>query len=340
MITKSIIFFYITLLLACDKNINSTLSVRNAHSLVYNTDNEKVYLFAGATEKEVLSDLWVFNDNNWEKVNSSIQPDPRTFAALSYDQANKRIIMFGGSRVLFGTETSDKNLLNDTWQFKENIWEKIITKNSPNPRAEASMVYDESRNRLVLFGGYMIKDKQYIKLGDTWEFYDNNWQLVSETGPSQRHGVAMVYHEEKNKTILFGGSTIDKQYGDAAGETWQWNGKNWEKLEIKQPTGVFNSEMVYDPFLNQCLRFGGWNGKSRINETWLFTNTEWKQLIIKDKPEPRNHSAMVYDLKRKSIILYGGHDGKNIFGDTWELKDYQWKRIIDNKTLKRINNGH
>jgi len=323
-----------------DKEASNLISVRNAHSMIYHSVDSQVYLFGGANEKEVLSDLWVLDNKVWKKVLTKNEPDPRTFSSLGYEELDSRLILFGGSKVLFGKKPANKNLLNDTWEFKNNQWKKIITSNAPSPRAEANMVYNKDSERIVLFGGYTIQGSEYIKLNDTWEFYDNNWHLVSTSGPSNRHGVSMVYDGENKSIVLFGGSTLDKQYGESKGETWAWKNEKWNKLSIVQPAGVFNASMIYDKKDKEIIRFGGWNGKSRIDETWSFIKNKWAILITNNKPSPRNHSSMVYDHKREKGILFGGHDGEYVFGDTWEYSNHNWKIISDCEPIKRVKNEH
>jgi len=344
-----ILTFPFMLLLGCVNRSNEeksplekdrTIYVRNAHSMAYHSKDTQIYLFGGANEKEVLSDLWVLDNTNWLKIVTKNDPQPRTFASLIYDNENNRLVLFGGSKVLFGTSSDPQNLLNDTWQFKNNQWKKLSTNNAPSPRAEATMVYNKSRKTIVLFGGYNIQNEEYLKLNDTWEFYDNDWHLISTVGPSKRHGVSMAYDADDKSVVLFGGSTIDKQYGQSSGETWKWNSKEWSKLETEQPAGIFNALMVYDEGSGELIRFGGWDGKSRVNETWSFRNNKWSKLDINKSPTPRNHSAMVYDEKLKKIVLFGGHDGENVFGDTWEYNNRRWKKISESKSARRINNGH
>ena len=319
---------------------NYIVSVLNAHSMAYHSEESRVYVFGGANEKEVLSDMWVLDSSSWRKVVAKNEPNPRTFASLIYDKKNNRLVLFGGSKVLFGKEPDPQNLLNDTWQFRNNRWEKLITNDAPSARAEAPMEYDESRETIVLFGGYYIQNGEYIKLGDTWEFHDNDWHLTSTVGPSERHGVSMAYDAEDKSIVLFGGSTIDKQYGEYKGETWKWKGEEWNKLDIEQPTGIFNASMVYDKEQRELIRFGGWNGKSRINETWSFRNNKWNKLDIDNNPTPRNHSNMAYDEKNKRIILFGGHDGDQVFGGGWEYENLEWKKMSETKSIKRVTNGH
>lgn len=344
-----ILIFTIILFLGCKDNSNKeksvdenskTTFVRNAHSMAYHSKESRIYFFGGANEEEVLSDLWVLEDANWQKIATKEGPQSRTFASLIYDKKNYRLVLFGGSKVLFGTEPNPQNLLNDTWEFKNNRWNKLITNKSPSPRAEATMVYDESRETIVLFGGYYIENGEFIKLGDTWEFHDNDWRFASKDGPSERHGVSMAYDCNDKSVVLFGGSTIDKLYGDFKGETWKWNGETWAKLIIEQPAGMYNASIAYNQEQEELIRFGGWNGETRVNETWSFRNNKWNKIDIDNSPSPRNHSDMVYDESQKKIILFGGHDGEIIFGDTWEYSDGRWKKILETKSVKRINNGH
>ena len=316
------------------------LGVRNAHAMTYNSNDSKIYLFGGANHEKVMNDLWFFENNKWIKVNVKEKPLPRTFSQMVYDTQNERLLLFGGNKVLFGDGANSNTLLNDTWEFKKGKWKKLVTTIAPQPRSEAAMIFDAVRNKVVLFGGYTFKEKKYKKLHDTWEFYDNDWHLISEEGPSARNGAAMIFDKINKEVILFGGSAIDRQYGENKGETWSWNGKKWSKFKMSNTVGVFNAAMIYEPNKKEIIRFGGWNGKARIDETWIFKNKKWSKQDIENSPESRNHSSMVFDEKNNRAILFGGHDGDTVFGDVWELKDYKWEKIYELKPLKRIENKH
>lgn len=324
-----------------DLNLQSAgLSVRNAHAMAYSDHDDMIYLFGGADEKQVLGDLWRLHGNAWEKVQTAIEPPARTFPGMTFDIRRERLVLFGGNRVLFGDGTESHPLLNDTWFFKNGQWQRTSPKTSPGPRAEASMAYDQEREVIVLFGGYRIENGNYVKLADTWEFSGNNWALIADEGPTARHGAGLVYHEKLGAIMLFGGSTVDRQYGESSGETWLWDGKDWQKQDIDQPAGIFNPAMTYDPDRNETICFGGWNGEKRINQTSLFVDDAWHQLLRDISPSPRNHSALVYDKKEKRAILFGGHSGQFIFGDTWEFRDHQWYKISEVDSLKRLPNRH
>ncbi len=314
--------------------------VRNAHQLVYHAQDSVVYLFGGATEKEVMGDLRRLKGTNWEKVSTAVGPPPRTFAGLVYDPAENRLILFGGSKVLFGKETTIRNLLNDMWEFKEGQWEQLFPEHYPSARAEMSMAYDEEHNRIVLFGGYNIRDDEYIKLGDTWEFRNNDWHQLPHVGPSARHGAPMDFNPKSRKLVIFGGSTVDRQYGEFAGETWTLDGQQWKKMNIDQPAGIFNAAMTFDQKTGELVRFGGWDGESRVNDTFYFSENTWSLGNLELSPTPRNHHAMVYDRKHERILMYGGHNGASVFGDLWAFVNGKWELLIEITPMKRVENRH
>lgn len=307
-----------------------SLTVRNAHAMAYHEARGTVMLFGGADERKVLGDLWEWDGKVWTQI-SATGPAPRTFSCLAYDRERKRLVLFGGNRVLFGTENDKDTFLDDMWEWDGARWLEIKTM-TPSARAEASMVYDRERRRLVLFGGYRVVAGKQVRLGDTWEWDGKRWQQVSASGPSPRNGAAMIYDAARKRVLLFGGS------GGPSGETWQWDGKSWR--EIKSVTaGRFNSVMAFDEARQQALRFGGCNGETRVGDTWRFADETWERLEVVG-PEARNHAAMVYDRKRRRLVLFGGHEGEKVFGDTWEYDGKLWLRLAFHAPRMRILNDH
>lgn len=318
----------------------TTPSLRNAHAMVYHDSEQAIYLFSGASESEVKSDLWRYKSSKWTQIKTQDTPKERTFASFVYDPLNESLLLFGGNSVLFGYESNPVQLLNDTWEFKNNIWLEIKSHRKPKARAESALSYDELNQRFILFGGYEIVDENYIKLNDTWEFKNKEWSLIAENGPSARHGVSMFYDKRTQKITLFGGSTVDKQYGEEAGETWQLTNNTWTKIRTVFIEGIYNAALAYDDKNNFPILFGGWDGNKRLNKSLKFQNNAWIRLRTQVQPEARNHSQMIYDKSLEKMILYGGHDGENVFADMWEFNSGTWKLISDEKSKKRINNGH
>jgi hypothetical protein len=309
-----------------------SLGVRNGHVLAYDAGRGRVVLFGGADEREVRGELWEWSGKSWRLLAAG-GPPPRTFAALAYDRAHKRLILFGGNRVLFGKDSDGDGdpCLDDMWEWSGS-WRRLAVK-TPPARAEASMVYDSARGRLVLFGGYRGSGTRRERFGDTWEWDGSRWeQRATPSAPSPRNGAAAAFDEHRKRVVLFGGG------GGPNAETWEWDGSAWARVEA--PTaGRYNTAMVYDRASKEVFRFGGWNGKERVGDSWRYDGKRWEE-IPGPGPEPRNHASMAYDEKRGAALLIGGHDGEHVFGDTWQWRDGTWSRLLFEAPRARVDIGH
>lgn len=322
--------------IACDRAGNpdamATLSVRNAHSMVYDSDRRAVILFGGADATHVCGDTWQWDGKKrvWRFVTAA-GPQPRTFAAVAYDERRHETILFGGNRVLFGKGDESDTFLADTWRFQNNQWTRSETM-GPSPRAEASIAYDRDRGRIVLFGGYRRTGGVTQRLGDTWEWNGEQWSEVGVDGPTPRNSAAMTYDEFRHRIVLFGGP-------GPSNETWEWDGRRWISLPAGDVPGRFNPVMIYDIKRGTVVRFGGWTGKERTGDTWALGYDGWFLLKVSGPPA-RNHAAIAYDRGRRCAVLFGGHDGENVFGDTWEWDGAAWTRAAFVAPEKRVDNGH
>jgi hypothetical protein len=309
-----------------------TLSVRNAHSMFYDSDRQAVFLFGGADATHVCGDTWQWDGRKrvWRFV-SAEGPQPRTFAAVAYDERRRQAILFGGNRVLFGKGNENDTFLADTWRFQKNQWVRSGTV-GPEPRAEAAIAYDRDRGRIVLFGGYRRIAGITQRLGDTWEWDGERWSEMALDGPTPRNNAAMTYDELRHRIVLFGGP-------GPSNETWEWDGHRWTSLQAGSVSGRFNPVMIYDIKRRTVVRFGGWTGKERVGDTWSLDLGGWFLLDVSGPPA-RNHAAIAYDRGRRCAVLFGGHDGENVFGDTWEWDGATWTRAAFVIPEKRVDNGH
>jgi hypothetical protein len=311
----------------------TTLSVRNAHSMVYDSDQRAVILFGGADATHVCGDTWQWDGERrvWLLVTAD-GPEPRTFAAFAYDGRRHEAILFGGNRVLFGKKEDESDtFLADTWRFRNKHWKRSEAVGPP-PRAEAAVAYDQNRGRIVLFGGYRRTAGVTQRLGDTWEWDGEHWIKVAVDGPTPRNGAAMTYDERRRRIVLFGGP-------GPSNETWEWDGHRWTHLRTGNVPGRFNPVITYDIQRGAVVRFGGWTGKERVGDTWALGYSGWSLLDIAGPPA-RNHAAIAYDRRRRRAVLFGGHDGENVFGDTWEWDGATWTRAAFTAPEKRVDNGH
>lgn len=307
------------------------LGVRNGHVLAYDAERGQVLLFGGADERQVLGDLWEWDGKRWSLLAAG-GPPPRTFASLAYDRDRKRLVLFGGNRVLFGTSADRDTCLGDMWEWYDRAWHQLGI-DTPSARAEAAMTYDAARHRLVLFGGYRGAGTGRVRLGDTWEFDGAAWRRMTPSlSPSPRNGAAIAYDGDRRRVVLFGGS------GGPNAETWEWDGSSWTRVPAASP-GRYNPAMAYDPGSGSVVRFGGWDGKKRKGDTWRYRAGRWEE-VPGPGPEPRNHASMAADEARGALVLFGGHDGERVFGDTWEFQAGRWSLVRAVPPRRRVENGH
>jgi hypothetical protein len=252
---------------------------------------------------------------------------------MTYDSVRHVTLIFGGNRVLFGSNQTDATFLDDFWQWDGKDWKQLPSA-GPSARAEAAMTFDTARGRAVLFGGYRRDAGENERFGDLWEWDGENWTRASTTGPSPRNGAAIAYDADRSRVVLFGGPPAS----GAGFETWEWDGAVWHSGP-RVAEGRFNSSMTYDSARRRTIRFGGWNGQHRVSDTWEYDGTRWLKLAVSG-PAARNHAAMVYDSRRQSVVLFGGHEGELVFGDLWEFDGVRWRERIATAPRRRVDNGH
>jgi hypothetical protein len=61
--------------------------------------------------------------------------------------------------------------------------------------------------------------------------------------PSARWGHVMAYDPVRNKIILFGGAPTRTEM---LGDTWEWDGSKWQKLQVSGPTLRAYAAMAFD----------------------------------------------------------------------------------------------
>ena len=307
-----------------------SLTLRNGHAMAYNDGKGVVMLFGGADARQVLGDLWAWDGVGWHCV-SSDGPPPRTFPSLAYDKARDQLILFGGNRVLFGTERDTATFLDDMWIWDGTTWRSVKTR-APSARAEAAMAYDAARQRIVLFGGYRSEGDERIRLGDTWEWDGRRWEDKQVTGPTPRNGASIAYDSDRRRIVVFGGS-------GNSGDTWEWDGATWMHIPSADTTPRFNAAMAFDAARRSVVRFGGWTREGRTGDTWRYDGIDWSN-VADEGPPARNHASIVYDVGRRVVVLFGGHDGDFVFGDTWEWNGQTWQSRTSTAPRLRVDNGH
>jgi hypothetical protein len=153
---------------------------RNLAAMVFDPGQCRALLFGGGPisgSSNALSDTWSYDGANWTQINPTTAPPGRWAHAMAFDTSRGRIVLFGGYGPAYpaGTDTSD------TWEFDGSTWIQVFPHRSPGSTEQAAMVYDQSRSRIVMFGGWGAPTQ-------AWEYTPGPvWSVAaSHAGPFSR----------------------------------------------------------------------------------------------------------------------------------------------------------
>lgn len=281
-------------------------------------EEKRIFNFSGPN----LNDTWLWNGSSWQFLHKKRLSFHNH--ALTFNKTTRQNIIHGGW--ISGNQRNDA-----TYIMSGDEWIKADANLPLNPgnRESHAMVFDEKRKTVIMFGGLTIKlefgqftKANQIALGDTWEFNDSVWTKLHVKSPEPRYGHKMVYDEDNDVIVLFGGFDGSNYFND----TWIWEGNTatWSKINTKNmPSSRCNHAMTYDRVSKKVLLFGGKTlSDVPLNDLWEWDGSEWNLLIEHVEhapPKPRYGHGFVYDKKRNKTILFGGKGSDETFQDTWEF---------------------
>jgi hypothetical protein len=273
----------------------------------------------------------------WSKQTPPAVPSARRLHGVAYNTTTDRMIVFGGENAAATTSNDVWVLRNATATDGTATWMALTTSGTaPTPRSQASVVYDETNNILMVYAGAGTDDRF---IDDFWVLSnaDGNggtaqWTKLSPTGsaPTVRFSPSAVYDPTSNSLALFGGIACDTstctQYDDVF-VLANANGKGgvpmWSKRAIdgSSPTGRSHHTAVLDA-VGAMIVFGGETStaltldpKGRVSDTWVLSNVfgksgsaSWKALAAESPPPGIAWHAAVYDPKTNRMTVFGGVD--------------------------------
>jgi hypothetical protein len=221
-------------------------------------------------------------------------------------------------------------------------WQQINTTNAPAAVGEYAMAYGDGT--VVLYGG---NGTGWPYENSTWEFNGTNWiEATPSAQPSAVYGMSMVYDDNNNVMLLFGGSDDT----DAAlAETWTYNTTNdsWTQLTpTTSPPARTYAQMAYTGTgtNTEIYLFGGNDGTTYYNDVWRYDGSDWTQVSTNGTlPTARTHHAIAYNPVNDVILLFGGRDATgSLLADTWQLdlgNNDTWNQITSNGPSARMAHG-
>jgi hypothetical protein len=247
---------------------------RTFPAMAYDSLHNRTILFGGnrvlfgntPNDNEFLDDTWEWDGRIWTRLTVR-GPAPRAEAAMAFDAARGRVVLFGGYSLTKG----ERNQFGDTWEWDGRNWTQIKVP-GPSPRNGAAATYDSARGRIVLFGGSGSGSVS----GETWEWDGKGWTENQSAFTQGRFNCVLAYDAAHRKVIRFGGRYEGKPMGD----TWEYDGKTWKQLSSIGPVARNHTAMVYDARLGKIVLFGGhdvgvhdWTNV--FGDTWEWDGRTW-----------------------------------------------------------------
>jgi hypothetical protein len=189
---------------------------RYGHAVAYDNARAKVVLFGGMDgyHGSLLRDTWEWDGTagTWtDRTPAGARPSARLGHSMVYDASRGRVVMFG---------CCDQQWRPDTWEWDggSGTWtDRTPAGSSPVNASNGAMVYDDSRGKVFLHGGFAGSEPQI-----TWEWdgVTGTWTPVATAGdqPGGRMHHGMAYDTQRRKAVVFGG-----QMGGWLGDTWEWD---------------------------------------------------------------------------------------------------------------------
>ncbi|NJK90036.1 MAG: hypothetical protein HC923_12045, partial [Myxococcales bacterium] len=179
---------------------------------------QEIVLFGGfnGDRNTYLDETWVWAGERWELRRPASAPQGRTRAGFAFDERRGRAVLFGGLNA--------SRAFSDVWEWDGEQWVFIDAQTRPTARFGVAMTYDSVLGQTLLFGG--VGQPGGPPLGDTWTWDGAAWQQLSpDTAPSPRHGSALAFDPDSERSILFGG--FNGVFG--VQDTWIFQGGTWSE---------------------------------------------------------------------------------------------------------------
>ena len=216
--------------------------------------------------------------------------------------------------------------------------ESFQTRETPGPRSQPILLYDDRTRRVLLFdGAYPSSPAAQDQLTRLWTWDGVEWTALLSSGPTVRYASAAAYDSHRRRVVSYSGRVGPNER--ITPDTWEWDGTDWQRMIDTAVGARDHHAMAYDAARQRTVMFGGGAFPRRqgpwLTDTWEWDGSRWTQ-ITTEGPTGRAMTAMVYDSKRQQVVLFGGvgmpTGPKRLqpsFADTWVWKDRTWRKVAD-----------
>ncbi len=266
-------------------------------------------MFGGQAGGVDSNETWLFEAGRWSLATGAM-PSARSGAAMAYDAARDRIVLFGG----YQSPPTTPSLISDTWLFDGQTWTRDLGATHPTGKWSQTMAYDPIAGCVVLFGGRLDDE--------TWEWDGSAWTRrsaggLANSGPG--FGLAsMTYDPGRGRVVLFLGAPNVALWG------WDHVSGKWDDLSPSlEPSPRAYAVVAWNATRRALTLFGGeffGTAISYLGDTWELGPTGWQTVATEAAPEASGEGILVPDPAGAGAIAFGGLGASTVLSDTWRLR--------------------
>jgi hypothetical protein len=208
--------------------------------------------------------------------------------------------------LLFGGVDNSNVELDDLWSWNGTAWTRLSARTGG--RESGTEIYATATDVFSVSPAGRVQ-----RLAGT------EWAQVTAATTPVRTVAAYGYDSARGRLVRFGGGAVP---GEAARETWEFDGQSWRLASSEGPSRRFIPAMAYDPQRRVTVLFGGLNlSDQKLDDTWEWDGNEWTQ-VSGTGPSARFGATMVFDAGAGEMLLFGGIDASGGHVDElWRRRD-------------------
>ncbi|MEQ9500285.1 MAG: kelch repeat-containing protein [Deltaproteobacteria bacterium] len=238
----------------------------------------------------------------------------RSWSEFPANNNNVRIVFDASRQRVTRVDLSDATASMEEWDGTS--WTALnVSSGALAPRREYAMAYDETRDRIVVFGG----SSGGVESDETWEWNGTSWVEVATAGPrpDARRDATMFYDGER--IMLFGGVSGGTHFDDL----WAWDGNTWTAVPTSGPTPAPRrcAALAQDRASGRTVLFGGQAGTDALSDAWTWDGTSWTEVSPSGDAPPEGLFSTAYDEARERVVFAGDVAGEIV---TWEWDGRRW----------------
>ncbi|MGE3173203.1 MAG: hypothetical protein AB7O97_11315 [Planctomycetota bacterium] len=274
---------------------SGTPTARTGHQVGFDALRQRMVVYGGALPffpPRRLTDVWEWDGVGWTQVASATN-DVLTETGLLFDTTTGRLLAvdvrgavhrwdgaswsvaaaapgpqigsfladpIGGTALMVGPQ--------DTWSWSRSGWLQVSSQLTEIDNAYAGQ-------------GGLVHGVALFPAAESWVWSGTTWVSLGTptTAPTPRLLYGLAYDAGRNRAVLFGG--YDYQNGLQIGDTWEFDGLNWQAMSPAQaPSARQSPKMIHDPLRGHVLLVGGANGgtsaSTYLGDSWTYDGINWQ----------------------------------------------------------------